>query len=199
MQVNRVQLTSRQYRSVQGWCGWVAGDGAGCARPQVIAQTVIPRARVRLGLAHISCVLSLGSVLAELARFSYPCIYVLYLQSLVFTPGCMYSGVVGLHSVRVDDGLWSAALARARGEGRTVTDVVVSALSEYAGDRVVSPSVAEPAPSQSDRVLVSRAAGGGITSRDVAPVFEDEIAGCEHPAVAHDYDLGVCGICRQDV
>ena len=46
-----------------------------------------------------------------------------------------------MHSVRVDDGVWRAALARARSEGVTVTDVVVRALADYG-----RPGPPEPPP-----------------------------------------------------
>ena len=46
---------------------------------------------------------------------------------------CIYAWVMGQHNVRVDDDLWSAAMVKARGEGRDLTAVIVAALSDYAG------------------------------------------------------------------
>ena len=40
---------------------------------------------------------------------------------------------MGQHNVRVGDDLWRAAMARAKAEGVTVTDVIIRALAEYAG------------------------------------------------------------------
>jgi hypothetical protein len=49
------------------------------------------------------------------------------------------TGKTPLRNVRVPDGLWAAAKARAAAEGRTITDVIVTALHRY---------VAAPSPQQ---------------------------------------------------
>ncbi len=41
------------------------------------------------------------------------------------------TGKTPLRNVRVPDGLWEAAKQRAAAEGRTITDVIVSALHRY--------------------------------------------------------------------
>lgn len=49
------------------------------------------------------------------------------------------TGKTPVRNVRVPDGLWKAAQERAAAEGRTITDVIVSALHRY---------VSAPAPRQ---------------------------------------------------
>lgn len=41
------------------------------------------------------------------------------------------TGKTPVRNVRVPDGLWTAAKERAAAEGRTITDVIVSALHRY--------------------------------------------------------------------
>ncbi|MFM9813557.1 hypothetical protein ACKI16_34250 [Streptomyces scabiei] len=41
------------------------------------------------------------------------------------------TGKTPVRNVRVPDGLWKAAQERAAAEGRTITDVIVSALHRY--------------------------------------------------------------------
>lgn len=41
------------------------------------------------------------------------------------------TGVTPKHNIRVPDPLWKAATEKAKAEGRTVTDVIVSALHRY--------------------------------------------------------------------
>jgi hypothetical protein len=45
------------------------------------------------------------------------------------------TGETKLRNVRVPDELWSAAMAEARAEGRTLTDVIVSDLHRYVNRR----------------------------------------------------------------
>lgn len=45
------------------------------------------------------------------------------------------TGKTPLRNIRVPDGLWAAAKAKAQSEGRTITDVIVSALHRYVSDR----------------------------------------------------------------
>jgi NRPS condensation-like uncharacterized protein len=42
------------------------------------------------------------------------------------------TGETPIRNVRVPDGVWSAVKAKAAAEGRTITDVVVTALHRYA-------------------------------------------------------------------
>jgi hypothetical protein len=42
------------------------------------------------------------------------------------------TGETPKHNVRVPDPLWKAATAKAKEEGRTITDVIVAALHRYA-------------------------------------------------------------------
>lgn len=42
------------------------------------------------------------------------------------------TGVTPKHNIRVPDPLWEAATAKAKSEGRTITDVIVTALHRYA-------------------------------------------------------------------
>lgn len=45
------------------------------------------------------------------------------------------TGRTPLRNVRVPDGLWEAAKAKAAAEGRTITEVIVSALHRYVSSR----------------------------------------------------------------
>ncbi|MEV7394920.1 hypothetical protein [Streptomyces sp. NPDC091215] len=45
------------------------------------------------------------------------------------------TGKTPVRNIRVPDGLWSAAMAKAKAEGRTITDVIVSALHRYVASR----------------------------------------------------------------
>lgn len=45
------------------------------------------------------------------------------------------TGKTPVRNVRVPDGLWNAAKAKAAEEGRTITDVIVSALHRYVSSR----------------------------------------------------------------
>lgn len=45
------------------------------------------------------------------------------------------TGKTPVRNVRVPDGLWNAAKAKAEQEGRTITDVIVSALHRYVSGR----------------------------------------------------------------
>lgn len=42
------------------------------------------------------------------------------------------TGETPIRNVRVPDGVWNAVKAKAKAEGRTITDVVVTALHRYA-------------------------------------------------------------------
>ncbi|MGJ5898575.1 hypothetical protein ACSCBZ_42555 [Streptomyces niveiscabiei] len=45
------------------------------------------------------------------------------------------TGKTPLRNVRVPDKLWADAMAKAKAEGRTITDVIVSALHRYVSAR----------------------------------------------------------------
>lgn len=45
------------------------------------------------------------------------------------------TGKTPVRNVRVPDGLWAAAKAKAQAEGRTITDVIVAALHRYVSSR----------------------------------------------------------------
>ncbi|MEU8717503.1 hypothetical protein [Streptomyces sp. NPDC048663] len=45
------------------------------------------------------------------------------------------TGQTKVRNVRVPDGLWDAAKAKAKAEGRTLTEVIVSALHRYVTSR----------------------------------------------------------------
>ncbi|MGW6008645.1 hypothetical protein [Streptomyces sp. NPDC055210] len=45
------------------------------------------------------------------------------------------TGKTPVRNVRVPDGLWNAAKSKAAAEGRTITDVIVSALHRYVSGR----------------------------------------------------------------
>lgn len=45
------------------------------------------------------------------------------------------TGKTPLRNVRVPDGLWNAAKEKAAAEGRTITEVIVSALHRYVAGR----------------------------------------------------------------
>lgn len=49
------------------------------------------------------------------------------------------TGKTPVRNVRVPDGLWNAAKAKAAEEGRTITDVIVSALHRYVSARTPQP------------------------------------------------------------
>jgi len=57
------------------------------------------------------------------------------------------TGKTPVRNVRVPDGLWEAAKKRAAAEGRTITDVIVSALHRY---------VSAPAPREDDTHAAER-------------------------------------------
>jgi hypothetical protein len=57
------------------------------------------------------------------------------------------TGKTPVRNVRVPDGLWKAAQERAAAEGRTITDVIVSALHRY---------VSAPAARQGDNSAAGR-------------------------------------------
>ena len=44
-----------------------------------------------------------------------------------------------MHALRLNDDLWALALAKARDEGRTLTDVVTGYLQDYTGNAVSPP------------------------------------------------------------
>nr|WP_119589724.1 hypothetical protein [Streptomyces scabiei] len=50
------------------------------------------------------------------------------------------TGKTPVRNVRVPDGLWNAAKAKAAEEGRTITDVIVSALHRYVSGRTAPQS-----------------------------------------------------------
>lgn len=56
------------------------------------------------------------------------------------------TGVTRLRNVRVPDGLWQAAKDKAAAEGRTLTDVILSALQRY----VSTPPKPPPSPANPD-------------------------------------------------
>ncbi|MEU2339943.1 YlcI/YnfO family protein [Streptomyces sp. NPDC013172] len=45
------------------------------------------------------------------------------------------TGKTPVRNIRVPDGLWEAAKAKAKAEGRTLTDVIVAALHRYVASR----------------------------------------------------------------
>jgi hypothetical protein len=51
---------------------------------------------------------------------------------------------MGQHNVRVDDSLWYAAMAKARTEGKTVTDVITETLRSYTGAVTVAGITIQP-------------------------------------------------------
>lgn len=55
------------------------------------------------------------------------------------------TGETPKHNIRVPDPLWEAATAKARSEGRTITDVIIAALHRYAATPAKQ---AEPPPEQ---------------------------------------------------
>jgi hypothetical protein len=57
------------------------------------------------------------------------------------------TGKTPLRNVRVPDGLWAAARAKAAAEGRTITDVVVTALHRYVSSPPPQQDTAEPSDS----------------------------------------------------
>ena len=111
---------------------------------------------------------------------------------------------MGLHSVRVDDETWRVALARARSEGVTVTDVVVRALADYG-----RPGPPEPPPPEvvEDAIVMIERTRKPRRPRAAASVATEDqreaekppqfpcCAHCRHqgPREGHDVACGKCG------
>jgi NRPS condensation-like uncharacterized protein len=54
------------------------------------------------------------------------------------------TGETPSRNIRVPDGVWNAVKAKAKAEGRTITDVVVTALHRYAATPAKADSDASP-------------------------------------------------------
>ena len=103
-----------------------------------------------------------------------------------------------MHSVRVDDEVWRAALARARSEGVTVTDVIVCALADYG--RPVPP---EPPPPEvvEDAIVMTGRTRKPRRPKAAAPVAAElappQFPCCRHchhgGATGHGYACTMCG------
>ncbi len=100
---------------------------------------------------------------------------------------------MGQHNVRVDDGLWSAAFAKARGEGRTITDVVTDALRSYAGEPVLGIYVI-PDPELPPGTVELRAPG--LPPLRVTNIAPEPPALEKCPHLKADRIKGRCSRCR---
>ncbi|MEU1273005.1 hypothetical protein [Streptomyces sp. NPDC005799] len=58
------------------------------------------------------------------------------------------TGETPIRNVRVPDGIWDAVKAKAKAEGRTITDVVVTALHRYAATPTKTTAPERPAASE---------------------------------------------------
>ena len=105
-----------------------------------------------------------------------------------------------MHSVRVDDEVWRAALAKARSQGVTVTDVIVRALADYG--RPVPPEPPPPEVVQEAIVTIERArkprrpkAAAPVAAELARERSRDQLedAGCPHPKSR--VSKGLCGAC----
>lgn len=83
------------------------------------------------------------------------------------------TGETPKHSIRADDTLWKDAKAEAKAEGRTITDVIVSALTRYVTDRRARRQAQRPIPINADTAALIRnltqdhVAGGSVFKRQV--------------------------------
>lgn len=71
---------------------------------------------------------------------------------------------MGQHNVRVDDLLWSAAMAKTRTEGTTITAVLTRALMDYTGASEVAGIMILPDPRMPEGLAA-------VTSGSGRPVF----------------------------
>ena len=106
-----------------------------------------------------------------------------------------------LHSLRIDNDRWRAALGKARSEGRTLTDVIDAALAAYVG----SPVPAEPPPLDVCEAAITTIEGASRRQRREAaaavpePVFREPRAAprrrCPHPGLPRNAG-GWCKECK---
>lgn len=106
---------------------------------------------------------------------------------------------MGMHALRIDDALWSAAMAKARSEGKTLTDVIVSLLGGYTGRAEVAGVVVQPHVDIPDGVaVVVPARGPMVQVHNVATAAEQPPAAtapaaCKHPGVGRKGHCRACG------
>jgi hypothetical protein len=101
-----------------------------------------------------------------------------------------------VHALRIDDELWSVALAKAKSEGRTLTRVINDSLAAYvaAGHGPPPPpgivhEAIVPFEGESSRQRRNRVAKTGIAKEPQPP---ERDAACRHPRVLK----GWCNDCK---
>jgi hypothetical protein len=102
-----------------------------------------------------------------------------------------------LHSLRVDHGRWQAAMAKARSEGRTLTDVINCALADYIGEAPRRPARdAETRQREREKRAVPQAS---FSDPPVNPLLPPA-PGCGHPRARRDpKNKDLCRACGQVV